>query len=97
MQRDWVEVLGLVAGFIGAFAYLPQAVKILRERRARDVSLASYLMVLSGAVLWTIYGIYRGAPSIVLWNVVCIGIATLVLTLKLTIRPALEPPPAPSA
>jgi uncharacterized protein with PQ loop repeat len=34
MQSDFAEGLGLVAGFIGAFAFAPQAFKIIRDRDA---------------------------------------------------------------
>ncbi len=83
MQMDGAEMLGLVAGFIGAFAFAPQAIKILRTRDAADVSALTYVMVLSGAVLWAGYGVLREAPSIILWNVVAASLAALVLTLKL--------------
>ena len=83
MQADAVEALGLVAGFIGAFAFAPQALKILRDRDASNVSTLTYAMVLSGAVLWSIYGVFRAAPSIVLWNGVAGALAILVLALKL--------------
>jgi MtN3 and saliva related transmembrane protein len=83
MQMDGAEMLGLVAGFIGAFAFAPQAIKILRTRDAADVSTLTYVMVLSGAVLWAGYGVLREAPSIILWNVVAASLAALVLTLKL--------------
>lgn len=83
MQFDGTEVLGLVAGFVGAFAFAPQALKILRERDSRNVSALSYSMVLIGALLWMSYGALRAAPSIVIWNVVAASLAVLVLALKL--------------
>jgi MtN3 and saliva related transmembrane protein len=83
MRSDWIEVLGLVAGFIGAFAFAPQAFKIVRDRDASGVSRLTYAMVLTGAVLWGTYGVFRGAPSIVLWNVVAAALAAMVLVLKL--------------
>lgn len=83
MQSDPAEILGLVAGFIGAFAFAPQALKILRERDASNVSALTYSMVLTASLLWGIYGILRAAPSIVIWNVVAACLAGLVLTLKL--------------
>jgi MtN3 and saliva related transmembrane protein len=88
MQADGVEALGLVAGFIGAFAFAPQAFKILRERDASGVSALTYSLVLTGAILWGGYGVLRAAPSIVLWNAVAAALAALVLTLKLRGRPA---------
>jgi MtN3 and saliva related transmembrane protein len=83
MQADAVEGLGLVAGFIGAFAFAPQAFKLLRDRDAAGVSALTYTLVLTGALLWGGYGILRGAPSIVLWNAVAAALAALVLALKL--------------
>jgi MtN3 and saliva related transmembrane protein len=83
MQSDNIELLGLVAGFIGAFAFAPQAFKILRDRNIAGVSTLTYAMVLSGALLWGAYGVFRAAPSIILWNVVAAALAALVLILKL--------------
>lgn len=92
MQSDSTELLGLVAGFIGAFAFAPQAFKILRDRDAAGVSALTYTMVLSGALLWGVYGMLRGAPSIVIWNVVAASLAALVLALKLARRTNALPP-----
>lgn len=83
MQSDGIEVLGLVAGFIGAFAFAPQAFKIVRDRDASNVSALTYAMVLTGALLWGAYGVLRGAPSIVIWNGVAAALAAMVLILKL--------------
>ncbi|MBP6689592.1 MAG: hypothetical protein KA153_06350 [Hyphomonadaceae bacterium] len=82
MQSDFAEGLGLVAGFIGAFAFAPQAFKIIRDRDASGVSGLTYAMVLTGALLWGAYGVLRGAPSIMLWNAVAAGLAATVLILK---------------
>lgn len=83
MQSDMIEGLGLIAGFIGAFAFAPQAFKILRDRDASNVSALTYAMVFTGAVLWGAYGVLREAPSIILWNAVAAGLAAMVLFLKL--------------
>jgi MtN3 and saliva related transmembrane protein len=83
MHADGVEGLGLIAGFIGAFAFAPQALKIVRDGDASGVSALTYAMVLSGALLWGAYGVLRAAPSIILWNAVAALLAAMVLTLKL--------------
>lgn len=88
MQSDATELLGLIAGFIGAFAFAPQAFKILRDRDASNVSALTYAMVLVGALLWGAYGVFRQAPSIILWNAVAASLAALVLILKLRRKPA---------
>ena len=83
MRSDLIEVLGLVAGFIGAFAFAPQAFKIIRDRDASGVTGLTNAMVLTGALLWGAYGVLRGAPSIMIWNAVAAGLAATVLILKL--------------
>lgn len=82
MQIDLTEMVGLVAGFVGAFAFAPQAFKIVRDRDASGVSALTYAMVFAGALLWGAYGVLRGAPSIMLWNAVAAGLAAMVLILK---------------
>lgn len=91
MQSDTIELLGLVAGFIGAFAFAPQAFKIIRDRDADGVSGLTYAMVFLGAVLWAAYGVLRGAPSIIIWNAVAASLAALVLILKLSRRRSPSP------
>ena len=82
MQIDLTEMVGLVAGFVGAFAFAPQAFKIVRDRDASGVSALTYAMVFAGALLWGAYGVLRGAPSIMIWNAVAAGLAAMVLILK---------------
>jgi MtN3 and saliva related transmembrane protein len=82
MRADGIEGIGLAAGFLGAFAYLPQALKIIRDRDASGVSALTYVMVLAAASLWFSYGLLRAAPSIILWNAVAATMAGVVLVLK---------------
>lgn len=86
MQFDLAEGVGLVAGAIGSFAFAPQALKILRDKSAEDVSAVTYTMVCTGAILWLAYGVLRQSPSIILWNGVCVVLAGAVLILKLRLR-----------
>jgi MtN3 and saliva related transmembrane protein len=82
MTFDPIESLGLVAGLFGAFAPTLQAIKILRTRSAADVSLAMFVVALIGSVLWLVYGLLKGAPSIVFWNAVAIAMFSVIVWLK---------------
>ena len=65
MQIDIAEALGLVAGFVGAFAFAPQAFKIIRERDASGVSGLTYAMVFDdGSKVAAAYGV-RNLPTLV--------------------------------
>ena len=86
MLIDMAEAIGLVAGAIGSLAFAPQALKILRDRSAADVSGVTYAMVCGGALLWFVYGVIKESPSIMLWNGVCMMLAGAVLVLKLRLK-----------
>jgi MtN3 and saliva related transmembrane protein len=89
MPLDAAEALGLVAGLVSTLASAPQLVKIIRTRSAQDVSLTMFVMALAGTVMWSVYGWLKGAPSIVLWNVVgfCLFAAIIALKLRHSPRP----------
>lgn len=83
MQISAIELLGLVAGAFGTFAAAPQAIKIIQTRQARDVSLTTYLMAMTGGLLWGVYGWLSGALSIVFWNSVSLLMCAAIIWLKL--------------
>jgi uncharacterized protein with PQ loop repeat len=80
---DSLQALGMVGGFLSAFATLPQAIKIIRLKKAESVSVGTYFVLVASYVLWLIYGVIDGAVSIVFWNVIALFIGGTVLYLKL--------------
>lgn len=84
MIIDGVEALGLVAGVVSTAASAPQLIKIIRTKRAHDVSLAMFVMALIGCGMWGTYGFLKAAPSIVFWNAVaaCLFVAIIWLKFK---------------
>jgi MtN3 and saliva related transmembrane protein len=78
-----IEVLGFVAAILTTLSFLPQALRIRRQRSAADVSLVMYLMMLTGQALWLIYGVLFDSPSLIAANVVGISLVGWVLVMKL--------------
>ena len=79
----WFEAIGLVGACLTTFSFLPQAIRIWRTRSARDVSLVMYVMMTSGSVMWLIYGLLLGSPSLIFSNGVGVVMTGSVLALKL--------------
>jgi MtN3 and saliva related transmembrane protein len=52
-----VTWLGLVAGTLTSIAVVPQLVRTFRTRHARDLSIWQPLLLMTGMVLWLLYGI----------------------------------------
>ena len=56
MNVQFVDVLGSVAGFITTLTFLPQVIKTWREKSAKDISLAMFVIAAVNEVMWIAYG-----------------------------------------
>lgn len=79
----YVEVIGSCAGFLTTVAFLPQAVQTWRSKSVRDISLASYLCLVSGVSTWIIYGTMIGSWPVIIANVVSLAIQLPIVIMKL--------------
>ena len=52
-----MEYVGYFAGLFTLVGYLPQTIKTIRSKRTKDLSLPTFLIIGTSAVLWTIYGL----------------------------------------
>ncbi len=79
-----VEIIGYLAGFLAMISFLPQVVKTLHSKSAKDISLAMLLLTLSANVLYLIYGInLRLTPIVVMLSIMtCVILLQIGLTLK---------------
>jgi MtN3 and saliva related transmembrane protein len=78
-----VEDLGFVAAFLTTAAFVPQLVRVVRLRTARDISMPTFLMFSVGVLLWLIYGLLAGSKPIIASNTVTLGLSVSILVLKL--------------
>jgi MtN3 and saliva related transmembrane protein len=78
--------LGLVAGTLTSIAAIPQLVKTLRTRHARDISVWQPLLLAIGIALWLIYGVLIHDLPLVLANIVPLICNILLTILKLLYR-----------
>lgn len=67
---DNIEIIGLIAALLTTSAFVPQAIKILKTREVKDVSLTMYLVMFIGICLWFYYGLVLNSISIILANIV---------------------------
>jgi MtN3 and saliva related transmembrane protein len=74
-----IEFFGLLGGALTTFGYVPQLIRILKLKSAREISLPFTLSFLVGAVCWLVYGVLLSLISVILWN--SIGIIFLCLLL----------------
>lgn len=80
---DKITLVGIAASILTAISLLPQLIKILKEKKADDVSLGMLLILLAGLTMWIFYGFMIEDKIIIFSNIfsVFINVSVLVLTL----------------
>ncbi len=74
-------IIGLCAAVLTMFAFIPQIVKVLKTKSAKDVSLITLLQLSLGVLLWIAYGIHLRDAIIITAN--SVTLTTLILLLFL--------------
>jgi MtN3 and saliva related transmembrane protein len=78
------EYIGIAAGICTSISLLPQLIKLIKEKNARDLSITYLIILLVGLVLWVWYGIRQEDLPIVITNAfaAALNVAILVVGLK---------------
>lgn len=77
---DWI---GCAAATLTTLSFVPQAVKTIRSKDTRSVSLSMYAMFTAGVSFWLGYGFVLGSLPMILANVVTLALAATILGMKL--------------
>lgn len=81
---NWlVNAIGVIAGLCSMTSFIPQIMKILRERNAEGVSLHMYGVTIVGFVCWTTFGALTRAWPVTLSNAVCLALVITIFVLRL--------------
>ena len=78
-----VQVIGIAAGVLTAVSMIPQLIKMIQKKEGKDVSIIMLLVLMSGLVLWTVYGFMREDIPIIATNCFSFLVNVVVLTLRI--------------
>jgi len=78
------QTIGIVAGVFTATSLLPQLIKILKEKKADDISIPMLLILLTGLSLWVWYGFKKDDLPIIVTNIysLTLNIGVIILRFK---------------
>jgi len=85
-MRVWVEYIGSLAAACTTLCWVPQALKIIREKQTQGISLITQTVFTIGLALWLAYGILLTNWPLMLANAVTLVFALLILILKVRYR-----------
>jgi MtN3 and saliva related transmembrane protein len=80
------EIVGIAAGICTAISLLPQIIKVLREKKAQDISLFYLVVLLCGLILWTYYGFLRDDIPIIATNMFSMLLNIIMLVLGIVYK-----------
>jgi MtN3 and saliva related transmembrane protein len=83
MNTQTVDNIGFVAALCTTVAFVPQLIRVLKLRSARDISLGTFLLFSIGVFLWLLYGIYIGSKPVIASNAATLGLSLSILYLKI--------------
>lgn len=76
------EYLGYAAGLLTTFAFLPQALRMIRTRQARDISMTWAASMTAGVFLWLCYGILKFSLPLISSNAITLFLLVVILYVK---------------
>jgi MtN3 and saliva related transmembrane protein len=76
-------IIGLIAAGLTTSAFIPQAIKVIRTKHTKDISLGMYIIFEIGLILWLTYGIMLNNIPIIIANVFSLIFSTIILFLKI--------------
>jgi MtN3 and saliva related transmembrane protein len=79
-----ISIIGIGASVFTAASTLPQLLKILKEKKANDISIPMLILLFIGLSLWVCYGIKKTDWIIIISNAfsLVINILLVILSIK---------------
>jgi MtN3 and saliva related transmembrane protein len=78
-----IDLIGVVGATLTTVCWLPQALKILREKETRTLSLPATSAFTCGIGLWLIYGLAINDWPLIGSNAVTLALMAVILSMKL--------------
>lgn len=83
---DTTQWIGIIAGILTAGSMLPQVIKVLREKKAEEISIVMLLVLISGISLWIVYGVFKKDLPIIVTNAFSLLVNIVLMILRIKYR-----------
>jgi MtN3 and saliva related transmembrane protein len=87
MTFDVTNATGALAAITSTASFAPQAWKIIKTRKTKDLSTIMYGLTVLGFALWATYGVMLGHWPLIASNGICFALATFILVMKVLPAP----------
>ncbi len=78
-----IDIIGFIAAFFTTSSFLPQAIKTLKTKDTKGISLEMYIIFTTGVFFWLIYGILLQNIIIIIANIITLTLSSTILAIKI--------------
>jgi MtN3 and saliva related transmembrane protein len=97
MDFSIAALVGTIAGVCSTSSFIPQVIKVWREKDTEAISKKMYVVTVTAFSLWIVYGLMIGSMPIIVFNIASLALSGTILAIKLRNlrreRLQAEPPP----
>lgn len=90
MKQSVINAIGFAAATCTTISFLPQLLRVIKLRSARDVSLVMFIIFSVGTALWLVYGLFLHSLPVTIANAITFSLSLAILILKLKYDAAYE-------
>ena len=83
---NWTDSIGFIAALLTTASFVPQAWKVIRYKKVKDLSFTMYAMMFTGQGGWLIYGLLIQDFPLILANIIGCSLTGTILAYKIFIR-----------
>jgi MtN3 and saliva related transmembrane protein len=88
VNSNFTQIIGLAAGICTSTSLLPQLIKLIKNKKAEDISLFYLIILFIGLALWTVYGILRNDLPIIATNGFSVLVNSIIIILGIKYKKA---------
>ncbi len=83
LPKATIDAIGYMAATMTTVSFLPQLIRVVKLRSARDISLTMFLVFSTGTFFWLMYGLLSHSAPVWIANAVTFVLSMSILILKL--------------
>ena len=77
------SIVGFSAALIGTFIFFPQAIKTIKTRETKSLSLPTFILIVITNSLWLTYGLLTTNLAIILSQILVLPLSLIILAYKI--------------
>lgn len=77
------DTIGYLATFVSIVSFVPQIYKTILSKQTRDISLATFCLLITGGALWVTYGFMILSFPVIVTNSIIGGLCLIIVIYKI--------------